>query len=283
MDLAQYRKNMRQLESHQKLARASVEMVKTVCPHIGDDAIAQLVERSKTTLTPIAAPGLRMKDSFVLVVLWAPSEYNVLHRFGHESGERLKDNIFDARNFCSREVAFVDEAIAYAQANWGDTLVDDTWKALKRYVIMDPKQLVDAPSLYGGLCRRPLPLLEIGVALNEDEDDDDAEGEPLARVDRLDASIVYLTDLAVELDVMVGSHHYPPSDSLYCVHCGTDLDINGCRPCDLSFDDDKEAAGGFGPMPLKVIEFAEAHGIKFGVDPRIQIEKARTRFRETGY
>ena len=271
MNKLDYEKAIRNLmkEGYQtSVVHPTVQDLKPFCPHLTEDQIALILQKD----TYFACPSLVIKNALI-----------VLHYNRYEGKDQL-EYTFTSRTPQSYEddklygklhgnsgskYIFTDEAISYANTQWGDTLVIDNWEAFMTIHVQDPTKLDDRG--------HPANIFNLYITLKRDYNKFINEHDK-PQFEKFDEEIVIATtDRFITGELQGGRGGYTDFN---CAHCGGGLSLKYCTCCKNEFKDDQFRCGWNTPLSDKMIKALTDRGHVFGIDPKIAQEKERTRLHE---
>ena len=236
-----------------------------VCPHLTEKQAVAAFNNDKGY---VACPSLRIRGGFQVVSFHKESDEQspilMLSSVGRTSqfyeGDQSHDVFYKYK--------YMDEAMKFAENNWGDELILDTWEAVLQIYIQDPSKLVDV----GFIENQPKQIAVLFVALNRSlKDIRKDHSYPESKL--LDEAILEMT-----LDIKIGNEikgERRGDIENNCAYCGYGLGLNLCRCCGHKFRDDKIRTGWGTPLSPKMVKFLQQNGHRFGQDPNIALNKER--------
>jgi len=259
------------------------EDMATICPHLTlEQAVAAFTTKEHSNY--VACPPIKIKGAFQIVSLseeWV--EEVKVHRQGDPNVVEGKKThppalryAFACRTPASyangkshedafTEYAHMEEAIAYAEENWGDELILDDWIDYVRMYVQDPSDLDECESPKTKAVVHLTTYRGWNTIIND-------HGKPESVVIN-DAIAVMTLDPFEAYEVKGGRGGYTEFN---CAYCGGGLGLNHCHSCGQQFRDDYFRCGWYTPIPQKIVELLEESGHIFQMDPMI----ARRRERE---
>ncbi|MFA6429931.1 MAG: hypothetical protein WCV84_05565 [Patescibacteria group bacterium] len=165
----------------------------------------------------------------------------------------------------------MDRAMKFAEDNWGEELILDTWVSAVECIIQDPTDLINDQYHRDD----PRTKAVLGMALNRDTNavNSDHSKPESALYDEIIAEMT--------LDHMVWSELKGGrgGGSRYnCAHCGAGLGLSSCSGCGHSFRDNQLRSGWSTPLSKKMVAFLREHGHVFAIDPEIAWTKEQARW-----
>ena len=253
------KKDYRKILERLPISNPKPEDMAAVCPHL---TMEQAVTAFGKDSGYVACPPLRVKGAFQIVSY---------HKYeGHPP--RL-DWSFTCRAIQSYadlqshgdifgEYQYMAEAIKFAEDNWGDELVLDTWNSVLELHIQDPSELISI----GYKKNQPITKAILYVALNRDLNEIiNDHSRPESQL--FDDAIVEMTiDDMVWHELKGGRGGYTDFN---CAYCGSGLGLTGCGGCGHKFEDDHFRCGWSTPLSKKMVEFLQQNGHIFKKDPKI--------------
>lgn len=250
------------------------EDMSMLCPHLKpEDAVKAFTKG----IGYVACPPLVVRDSFQIISYRKEWMETV-------KVSRVKDDVEDASvsgvknhparlewSYAGRSSSTylnMDEAMKFAEDNWGDQLILDTWKSVVEIYVQDPTDLVNDRYHTDYPRTKAILRLMLGRDFNTIIND---HTKPCSEL--LDDAIVAMTLDEVEW------HEYKGGRGGYtefnCANCGAGLSLTGCPGCGHRFGDDQFRCGWYTPLSRKMIAFLQASGHHFPVDPEIALSKER--------
>lgn len=258
-----------------------------VCPHLTTE---EAVRAFTTDSGYVACPPLRIRHGFQIVSYhkeWVEEikEWRVVN--GKETrttigtknhpaqldwshtGRTLKsyaDGKSQGETFSYH--THMDEAMKFAEDNWGDDLILDDWNCVVELYVQDPTDLVndryhrDYPRTKAVL--RVALSRELSKVINN-------HSKPASEL--FDEAISQMALDHIVWDELKGAR------SVYtqfnCAHCGAGLSLSSCTGCGYRFRDDHFRCGWDTPLSRKMVAFLRENGHELKVDPEIAWAKER--------
>jgi hypothetical protein len=154
---------------------------------------------------------------------------------------------------------FKDEASAYAEAHWPDSLILDRWKGAARFYVQDPLDLDED--------RYPRTMFRIYATTS-------CTYEELCELWRAqtDLKSTVLNNVLMEMttDPLIGEELIAGHSSwskLNCSICGGGFKLTRCSGCGSIIRDNGIRVGDSMPLPVKMIELLQSAGHVFQIDP----------------
>lgn len=243
-----YREALRQLP----INNPTIEDVQSIAPHLSAEQIERHILGTKNDWVYIAVPSLRIRNAYMSICYYKENGGNAVLHTPNPGRTHLS---YDPPGPKLNPYIFMDEAMAYAEANWPEALILDTWKGAARFYVADPSDLVDGnPSgqfvIYATFSRTCFELSH-----------DHSDRQSML----LDSALMEMT-----LDPLIGEEllaGHPTWVSLNCSVCGSGLHLTKCPVCGSTFKDNKHRAGNSTPLPVKMIQLLQAAGHVFRIDP----------------
>ena len=247
-----------------------------ICPHLTQE---QAVHAFTTGNGAVAAPPLRVRGTLQILCYHRGSVEEVKGLVdGKYSTIRTKNHpplLFRSSATSADNTPHTAEARQFAEDNWGDKLVNDTWTEVVLFNVEDPTDLVndryhtDQPRtkaiLYIALNR------EINTLIND-------KSKPESEL--FDEAIVEMTlDVAVWDEIRGGRGGYAEYN---CAHCGDGLNLSFCSGCGHKFKDNFFRKGWHTPLSRRMVKFLRDNRHEFAVDPKIARTAEQRRFAELG-
>jgi len=251
-----------------------------VCPHLTEE---QAVVAFNSGNGCVACPPLRVRGAFHVVSFYCsrkeqPNSYyppKLLHSRARRTPEyasgKSHGDIFGT-------YAHILEATRFAEENWGEDLIPDTWESVLSICVEDPSDLRPGANLYvDTIGMYPKTKVVLGVCLGRELDvliNEHHKPESLI----LDDAIVEMTVdgfVWAELYGDRGGYEY-----FNCALCGSGLDLTSCPGCGHTFADDHHRMGGCPPLSPKMIKFLLDNGHVFTKDPAIALATEAERYRQ---
>jgi hypothetical protein len=164
----------------------------------------------------------------------------------------------------------MEEAMKFAEDNWGDELILDNWVSFVEIYIQDPTDLVNDRYHVD----YPRTKIVLSVALSRDLNEiinDHSKPES----ELFDDAIAEMTiDTAVKHELKGGRGVFTDFN---CAHCGAGLGLSSCTGCGHTFRDDQFRCGWSTPLSRKMVSFLREKGHQFPVNPENAWTKERER------
>lgn len=281
MNREEYRSLLGQLPIKNPMAEDMARM----CPHLAQD---QAVAAFTTGGGFVACPPLRVRNGFQILSYrkeWV-EEIKVWRRdtqvvTGTKNHPPRLDWSYAGRTPASYangkshgdvfgNYKHVDEAVKFAEDNWGAELVLDDWVSVVEFYIQDPTDLVN--DRYH--TDYPRTKVALYVTLNRDWNEIiNDRSKPESEL--IDEAISQMTlDPVVGYEIKGGRG---ASTEFNCAHCGAGLLLSSCTGCGHRFRDDHFRCGWYTPLSRKMVAFLRESGHDFAVDPEIAWKKERQR------
>ncbi len=232
----------------------ALESIKNLFPHLTEKDVAKLLSLQKEGVhTFVAVPSLKVKG-MAQIVLFEPEQYEKSTR------EVLPASI----DWCGstieqkKEYLFFKEAIAYAQNNWGEKLVEPDWKEFFHFHLHDPSQLdIEGHSS----CMEDVCFV---TDKNLEELLSDTS-KPTSKV--LNDAIIEVTNsdlIASELKSKLQRNEF-----MICANDGSGLTYEHCDTCGYEYNDDNYREIWDLPLPKKIEDFLVNQGYQFQISPEL--------------
>lgn len=280
MNKQEYRGNLNELP----IENPTPEDMAEICPHLTkEQAVAAFTSESSY----VACPPLRIRGAFQIVSfhdewieeikVWRRDTQVITGTKTHPArlsysyaGRTLQsyaDGMSHGDVFC--DYKHVAEAMRFAEDNWGDDLILDTWADVNEFYIQDPTDLYQEGFSKGS----PKTKAVLRVCFNRPWNDlINDHSKPRSVL--MDEAISEMTlDLMVWHELKGGRGGYTDFNCAYCSH---GLNLSYCGGCKHSFTDDGCRCGWDTPLSPKMVELLLANGHVFKEDPQIarQAEEA---------
>lgn len=252
--------------------------VARICPHLtGGEASAVLAGNGF-----IAIPPLRVRKGYQTVAYYPEWVEQV---FEFDKNERYKKTLIGTKNhpacldwsgarrtresymdsqfhgdYSKWNYRYMEKAMKFAEDNWGQELVYDSWKSSGCFYIQDPTDLVN--DCYYKNHPRTKAVLYITFWREFDEIRND---ESESQNELFDQAIMEMTLDRMIYDELKGGRG--GFISYNCAHCGGGLDLTFCTFCRNTFSDNHFRCGWRTPLSRKMVNFLLENGHKFGIDP----------------
>lgn len=237
-------------------------------PHLATQERQQLLRSlAPDKMLTVALPPLRINHCYHTIRLEGPCT-----TAGHESGRRFaysgvvrlpQSYTRFTPTGTTKDTLTADVAVEYAQSHWLDALVlDDSVSVIESY-LQDPSEQREVdPSRGGGL---PVTRGTIIITINQNYGDLHSETTPRSRL--VDDAIV-----AVSWDPLISAElkgRRPAYLRFHCSRCASGLYLTECPGCQIKFRDNGVRAGGWMPLPPKVVAYLQETGHKFVRNPQL--------------
>ena len=168
---------------------------------------------------------------------------------------------------------YMDEAMRFAEENWGDELIYDDWDSTVTFYIQDPTDLINDRYHKDYPRTKAILYVTLNCDLNEINNSVSSPGSEL-----FDEAICQMTtDPLIWSELKGGRGGYTRFN---CAHCGSGLGLAGCPGCGYRFRDDQSRCGGDDPLSRKMVQYLCDHGLKFGIDPEVAWAKELDKYDE---
>lgn len=165
----------------------------------------------------------------------------------------------------------MNEAIKFAEANWGEELILDDWYSFLEIYIGDPTDLVNDAYHHN----YPRTKAVLYMALNREFNDlinDHSKPESELFDEALSQAT---TDQIIGAELKGGRGGYTEFN---CAYCGAGLGLSSCTGCGHTFRDDLFRGGWSTPLSRKMVTALRENGHEFKVDPEIAWAKEKLSF-----
>lgn len=234
-----------------------------VCPHLTLEQAVEAFNKDSDYETYVACPPLRVDGAFQIISYRkakAEDPACLCWSYANRILQSYADGKPHGDVFC--EYPYVTEAIKFAEENWGDELILDTWESVQEIYVQDPSELGK-----GWLCDgQPTTKAVLCVTLNRDLNEIiNDHSRPTSEL--FDDAIVEMTiDDKVWHELKGGRGGYIDFN---CAYCGSGLGLSVCTGCGHRFKDDHMRCGWETPLSKKMVEFLQQNGHVFKKDPQI--------------
>ncbi len=222
-----------------------------VCPHL---TMEQAIDAFNNDSGYIACPSLRIHNAFQIVSFTEASK-NYPARLSLSYAGRTQQ---------SPNYKHTTEAIAYAEKNWGEDLITDTWNDVVEIYIQDPSELD----------KRGYPTTKtyMFIALNREYNDIiNDHSRPASEL--FDDAIVEMTvDPLIWHELKGNRGGYTDFN---CAYCGSGMGLVGCSGCGHSYRDNYFRCEGRTPLSRKMVEFLRTNGHVFKKEPQIAWDREK--------
>lgn len=168
------------------------------------------------------------------------------------------------------ETEYTDEAMAFAEANWGNELILDDWVSVVELYVQDPTDLVNDRHHQDYPRTKAVLYLALNRDLNYIIND---HSQPESQL--FDKAIAEMTlDPLVWNEIKGGRGVFT---GFNCAHCGAGLALTACTGCGYRFRDDHFRCGWHTPLSPKMVAFLRESGHKFVIDPEVAWGKEQQR------
>jgi len=253
---AQYRKSL-ELLAAKAIENPTPADVAAVAPHLTLAQIEDLFARSASGQysTYFAAPSLYVRFAYhALALINYEGETRLQWSYAHRTRESYTNSHVKGDVFT--DTAYQNEAIAFANAAWGDQLVLDTWDDVGTNVVQDPTTL----NKYGG----PVTKFQVFWAISRDWNEIHND-HTVPEWKQWDNALVRVTTDRLEAGELKGGRG--GFTEFNCAYCGYGLDLERCDGCHHHFHDDHFRCGWSTPLPPKIVEYLRDLGHTFVVAP----------------
>jgi hypothetical protein len=272
MNKQEYRKILSRLP----IQNPTPEDMAQLCPHLTQEQAVEAFHNQERS-SYVACPPLRIRGAFQIVSFygeWVHSQTGETHppQLSYSYAGRTPQSYSDgqAHGDVFHEYQYASEAIKFAEDNWGDDLILDTWESVVEIYVQDPSELTLGIGLYGNSCGGyPTTKAVLGICLNRELNVIINEYHKPQSV-LFDEAIIEMTlDPVVWHELKGGRGGYIEFN---CAYCGSGLGLCGCSGCGHRFDDDQYRCGWNTPLSQKMIKILQASGHVFKKDPQIALK-----------
>jgi len=279
MNKQEYRSFLGQLP----VKNPTAECMARMCPHLTQD---QAVAAFTTGDGYVACPPLLVRNGFQILSYrreWV-QDIKVLRGdtqviTGTKNHPPLLDWFYVGRTRASyvdgnshgdvfSNYEHMNEAIEFAETNWGAELILDDWVSVVEFYVQDPTDLVN--DRYHTNYPRTKAILYVTLKRNLNEIIND-HSKPESEL--FDEAISQMTlDRAVWDEIRGGRGGFIKFN---CVHCGAGFSPSFFTGCDHQLQDDRSMCSYGTPLSRKMVAFLRESGHEFVVDPEIAWKKER--------
>ncbi len=262
-----------------------------LCPHLAE---SEAVEAFTTGSGYVACPPIRVRNGFQILSYhkeWV-EEINVRGEMdgkptqvitGTKNHPPQLESSYAGRTIASyadgkphdddvfTEYAHMKEAMLFAEINWPEDLVLDTWESSLGIYIQDPTDLVN--DRYHTNYPRTKAVLHVMLSRELNEIHNDHSKPESELIDDVIAEMTLDKFVCAELSGDRGGYTH-----FNCARCASGLGLSGCPGCGYKFHDDQFRCGGAAPLSRKMVTFLREKGHSFSVDPEIAWAKERQPF-----
>lgn len=238
-----------------------------LCPHLTQE---QAVAAFHSGSGYVVCPPLRVRGAFQIVTLekgwleeikvWRGVTLVITGTKEHQP--RLSYAYAGRARGSYGTYRHIAEAVDFAEDNWGDELILDTWKDVVEFRIQDPSDLYQEGWSEG----YPKTKAVLYICLNREWNqliNDHTKPESVL----IDEAISEMTlDMAVWHELKGGCGGFTEYN---CAYCGDGLHLCGCGGCGHRFKDDFFRCGWATPLSQRMAGFLQANGHVFKKDPYI--------------
>jgi hypothetical protein len=246
------------------------DVVAEICPHLTKEDIADIfMEVNAGNICDFAAPPVLIDHSYHVLRLSPPYMRGKVNRplrlsfvFAQRTAESYADGIPKGDIAGTRK--FYEKAIAYAQTNWGDHLILDTWKSYIEVNMLNPQDEDD----YGN------PRLNYKLFFTTKEDWNTIMNDSSSpRSEVINKSILQITHNQLEANEIKGGRG--GYTNYNCTRCSGGLELESCSCCEEKFNNNGFRCGWRTPLPKKLRDYAIDQGFQFDMDPDKALEYER--------
>jgi hypothetical protein len=240
------------------------EDIVAITPHLTEEQRELAIKPKKNSLTAyFAIPPTRVKYGYLVASYSLVDGETSLDigfpkrtRKSYAKGQNYRDSYY--------YVPFENEAMAFAEAQWGDALILDTWESVGQVYLQDPSDLTD----------NGYPKTKAVIYYATDREYNDfMQGKNAPWSDMWNNSIVELTLDEVEgMEFRGGRGGYVEYN---CAYCSFGLALNKCNNCGYQFVDNYIRSGWDVPIAEKMVTLLQKHGYQFKLEPAIARNRER--------
>lgn len=285
--LAMNREEYRSLLERLPIKSPTPEDIALMCPHVAPDEAVRILN---TESGYIACPPLRIRGAFQ-IICYSPERTVEISAQGSCNGEatqvitgtksypsmlslahvgRTARSYADGnwRNDFQTQYASADEAMRFAEDNWGDELILDSWISVLNICLQDPSDLVNDCHHHDSPRTKALLTLALNRGFNCIVNDYSTP-----KSEQLDEAIVDMTiDHRVSREFLGGRGGY---NEYNCAYCAAGLSLSGCSGCGHRFRDDQYRSGWGVPLSKKMVAFLCEKGHVFNQNPQVAWDQER--------
>ncbi len=247
----------------------SFEQLKAISPHLNEEETHSAFDLTKSGSVYVAIPPTKVKDGFLIASLTksSKSDNTWISIYGGRTKASYADGNPRGDVFCN--YLHSDKAISYADENWSEAILLDSWVDYGTIYLDDPTNLNErgypktSKVIYWVVNRRWNDIIN---------DHSRPESELIN-----DALVIVTTNRFEGSEIKGGRGGYTEFN---CAYCGQGLGLSGCGNCGHTFKDNQFRCGWFTPLPKKVIALLQKEGFKFGMDPKIAVQRELEKFNE---
>ncbi|KKS69948.1 MAG: hypothetical protein UV41_C0040G0004 [Candidatus Daviesbacteria bacterium GW2011_GWA2_42_7] len=227
-----------------------------VCPHLTPEQIAQaFTPKQKDEDVYVAVPPVKVRRGYLVISY----SFGDTPRLGLAFSKRTPASYkfkSQVQHDIFYKTAFEDEAMIYAECNWWDMLVLDSWTDYGEVYLQDPMQL--------DFRLRPHTVCIIHWTVNR-------QWNTLINDHRAPESKLWnkaLVEITIDpiegMEIKGGRGGFTEFN---CAFCGYGLGLAGCENCGHTFADDGFRCGWSTPLPQKMTQLLRKAGHKFRKGP----------------
>ncbi len=245
----------------------SFEQLKAISPHLNEEEVGNAFDITSNTSVFVAIPPTKVKKGFLVASLTKSSESS--DTWVSIYGSRTRASYADGKSrgdvFCNTRHS--DKAIAFAEENWPQETLLDSWVDFGTIYLDDPTLLNE--------CDYPKTRKAIYWGVSQSWNDINNNGNRPASELINDALAIVTTNRFEGSEIKGGRGGYTAWN---CANCGAGLGLSGCANCKHSFKDNHFRSGWQTPLPRKIITLLQKEGFQFGMDPMVAVQKEVERF-----
>jgi len=161
-----------------------------------------------------------------------------------------------------------NEAMDYAEKNWGADLILDNWIDFVTVVIQDPSILIS--SKFRKDSPKTISILSLTLTKGVNDFNNDHSRPESELYDEYIAEMT--TDHVVASELKGGRGGFTHYN---CAYCGSGLGLSGCNVCGHKFRDDQSRCGWSTPLSRRQVAHLQEQGHIFKQDPKIALQKEK--------
>lgn len=251
------------------IANPTEEDIKALCPHLSIDEAMKAFEADSGYL---ACPPLKVKGAFQIIGYRKGKSKAIegcepklsLAKINWSFAGRAAGLYYgiNPANDTYTHYRFSEEAIKFAEDNWGQELIADDWSDVVKFIIKDPSDLADTRWHKDQPKLKAILYVTLDCKLSEIN-----PGKQMPESVAFDKHILYMTiDKAIRHELKAARSGHVHHN---CAYCGAPLSLFGCDNCNHKFEDDNIRCDDTMPLSVKMTEFLREKGHKFHISPRI--------------
>lgn len=248
-----------------------------LCPHLTPEEAVAAFSAGEDASAHVACPPLRVRGAFQIIRYIKPRDGEpgrvAMIRAGrtpasYATAEGQHGDVFT-------RYPHMERAIAYAEQEWGDHLILDTWAAYVESHLQDPTQLRPREGTrqeFAGVNpgeRTGFPTTKgtLHLALARDVNDIINDHSEPGSVQYDAATVEATVDGFIGAELKGGRGGYT---LFHCTVCESPLGLTECKGCGHAYGDDGWRSGSLEPLGPKLIAVVKASGLTaFPKDPAV--------------